>query len=174
MSNPEIVIVVAMASNNVIGRNGDMPWKLSTDLKRFKALTLGKPLVMGRKTFESVGGKPLPGRPHVIVSRGAAIDVAGVETVRSLDEAIERSKEIAVETGVDEVCVAGGGEIYRQALPLAGVLHVTHVEAAIEGDTVFPEIDPAVFEKVQETLVPAGEKDNYPTRYTTYRRRPAA
>lgn len=174
MSNPEIVIVVAMAANNVIGRNGDMPWKLSTDLRRFKALTLGKPLVMGRKTFDSVGGKPLPGRPHVIVSRSAEIDAAGVETVRSLDEAIERAREIAMETGAGEICIAGGGEIYRQALPLADVLHVTHVEAEIEGDTVFPEIDPAVFEKMQEMPVPVGEKDNYPTRYAIYRRRPAA
>ncbi len=174
MSNPEIVIVVAMAANNVIGRDGDMPWKLSTDLKRFKALTLGKPLVMGRKTFESVGGKPLPGRPHVIVSRGAEIAMPGVSMARSLEEALERAREIAIETGVDEVCIAGGGEIYRQALPFADVLHVTYVDAEVDGDTVFPEIDPALFEKIQETPVPAGEKDNYPTRYAVYRRRTAA
>ena len=174
MSEPRIIIVVAMAENGVIGRDGDMPWKLSTDLKRFKALTMGKPLVMGRKTFESVGGKPLPGRPHVIVSRGPAIDVAGVETAGSLDEALARAKTIAIASGVDMVCVAGGGEIYRQALPLADMLYVTHVEALIDGDTVFPPIDPAVFEKVEETAVPAGEKDNYPTRYAVYRRRPAA
>lgn len=174
MSEPRIIIVVAMAENGVIGRDGDMPWKLSTDLKRFKALTMGKPLVMGRKTFESVGGKPLPGRPHVIVSRGPAIDVAGVETAGSLDEALARAKTIAIASGVDMVCVAGGGEIYRQALPLADMLYVTHVEAVIDGDTVFPPIDPAVFEKVEETAVPAGEKDNYPTRYAVYRRRPAA
>lgn len=174
MSEPRIIIVVAMAENGVIGRDGDMPWKLSTDLKRFKALTMGKPLVMGRKTFESVGGKPLPGRPHVIVSRGPAIDVAGVETAGSLDEALARARTIAIASGVDMVCVAGGGEIYRQALPLADMLYVTHVEAVIDGDTVFPPIDPAVFEKVEETAVPAGEKDNYPTRYAVYRRRPAA
>lgn len=174
MSDPKIVIVVAMAENGVIGRDGDMPWKLSTDLKRFKALTLGKPLVMGRKTFESVGGKPLPGRPHVIVSRGPKIEMPGVETAGSLEEGIARAKAIAVASGVDAVCIAGGGEIYRQALPLCDELHVTHVEAVIEGDTVFPAIDPAVFDKIEETHVPAGEKDNYPTRYAVYRRRPAA
>lgn len=174
MPEPRIIIVVAMAENGVIGRDGDMPWKLSTDLKRFKALTMGKPLVMGRKTFESVGGRPLPGRPHVIVSRGPAIDVPGVETIGSLDEALARARDIAIASGVDMVCVAGGGEIYRQALPLADTLYVTHVEAAIDGDTVFPPIDPAVFEKVEETAIPAGEKDNYPTRYAVYRRRPAA
>lgn len=174
MSDPKIVIVVAMAENGVIGRDGDMPWKLSTDLKRFKALTLGKPLVMGRKTFESVGGKPLPGRPHVIVSRGPAIEMPGVETAGSLEEGLSRAKAIATAAGVDAVCVAGGGEIYRQALPFADELHVTHVEAEMDGDTVFPAIDPAAFEKIEETNVPAGEKDNFPTRYTVYRRRPAA
>lgn len=171
MGNPKIIIVVAMAENGVIGRDGDMPWRLSTDLKRFKALTLGKPLVMGRKTFESVGGKPLPGRPHVIVSRGPAIEMPGVETLSSLEEALARAKEIAIASGVDVVCVAGGGEIYRQALSLADELHVTHVEAEVDGDTLFPAIDPAVFEMIEEMAVPAGEKDNYPTRYAVYRRR---
>lgn len=174
MSNPRIIIAVAMAENGVIGRDGDMPWKLSTDLKRFKALTMGKPLVMGRKTFESVGGKPLPGRPHVIVSRGPKIDMPGVETQASLQAALERAKVIAHASGVDEVCIAGGGEIYRQALPLCDELHVTHVEAVIDGDTVFPAIDPALFELVEETAFPAGEKDSYPTRYAVYRRRTAA
>ena len=174
MSKAKIIIVVAMAENGVIGRDGDMPWKLSTDLKRFKALTMGKPLVMGRKTFESVGGKPLPGRPHVIVSRGPAIDVPGVETRASLEAALERATAIAGASGVDEVCIAGGGEIYRQALPLADELHVTHVDAVIDGDTVFPAIDPALFALVEETAFAAGEKDNYPTRYAVYRRRPAA
>lgn len=173
MADPKIVIVVAMAANRVIGRDGDMPWKLSTDLKRFKALTLGKPLVMGRKTFESVGGKPLPGRPHVIVSRSAQIEAEGVEVVDSLEAGLERARAIARELNVGEVCVAGGGEIYRQAMAFADALYVTHVEAEPEGDTVFPEIDPAVFEKVEETAVPAGEKDNYPTRYAIYRRRAA-
>lgn len=174
MSEPRIVIVVAMAENGVIGRDGDMPWKLSTDLKRFKALTMGKPLVMGRKTFESVGGKPLPGRPHVIISRGPAIEVAEVETASSLAAGLERARAIALETGVDEVCVVGGGEIYRQALPLADVLHVTHVEAVIDGDTVFPPIEPSLFEKIAEEAVPAGERDSFATRYAVYRRRPAA
>ncbi|GEO86793.1 MULTISPECIES: dihydrofolate reductase [Alphaproteobacteria] len=174
MNQPNIAIVVAMAENGVIGRDGDMPWKLSTDLKRFKALTVGKPLVMGRKTFESVGGKPLPGRPHVIVSRGPAIEGPGVETASNLEAALARAKEIAIASGVDAICVAGGGEIYRQALPLADTLHVTHIEAMIEGDTVFPAIDPEVFEKIEETPFAAGEKDNYPTRYAVYRRRPAA
>lgn len=173
MAPIKTVIIVAVSDNGIIGRDGDMPWKLSTDLKRFKALTMGKPLVMGRKTFESVGSKPLPGRPHIIVSRSQVLDMPGVETVASLKEALDRAKAIAAESGVDEVCVVGGGEIYRQALELADVMHVTHVETVVEGDTSFPSIDPAMFEVVEETSVAAGEKDNYPTRYAIYRRRAA-
>lgn len=164
-------IVVAVSRNGVIGRDGDMPWKLSTDLKRFKALTMGKPLVMGRKTFVSVGSRPLPGRPHVIVTRDANYHPDGVETALNLDAALSRAAELATTSGVDEICVAGGGEIYRQAILHVDVLHVTHVEAEIDGDTHFPDIDPALFELVEETAVPAGEKDSHATRYAVYRRR---
>jgi dihydrofolate reductase len=167
----KIVIIVAVSENGIIGRDGEMPWKLSTDLKRFKALSMGKPLVMGRKTFESVGSRPLPGRPHIIVSRSHKFEMPSVETVGSLEEALDRGRAIAAETGVDEVCVVGGGEIYRQALGLTDMLHVTHVNTTVEGDTSFPRIDPEKFELIEETAVPAGEKDNYPTRYAIYRRR---
>ncbi|MBO3760786.1 dihydrofolate reductase [Ciceribacter sp. L1K22] len=169
-----IVIVVAAARNGVIGRDGDMPWRLSTDLKRFKQITLGKPMVMGRKTFESIGSRPLPGRPHVIVTRNRDFHPDGVEVATSLEAGLERAGAIAAETGVDTVFVVGGGEIYRQAMPLADELHVTHVEAEIEGDTVFPEIDPAVFDKTSEEKVPAGEKDSHATLYVVYRRKAAA
>ncbi len=171
MAPIKIVIIVAVAENGIIGRDGDMPWKLSTDLKRFKALSMGKPLVMGRKTFESVGSKPLPGRPHIIVSRSQGFDMPGVESATTLEGALERAKVIARDTGADEVCVVGGGEIYRQALGLAEMLHVTHVETVVDGDTSFPQIDPHAFELIEETSVPAGEKDNFPTRYAIYRRR---
>lgn len=170
-----ISIILAVSPNGVIGRDGDMPWKLSTDLKRFKALTLGKPLVLGRKTFESFGSRPLPGRPHVIVSRSAEIAMPMVETVRSLEAGLERAHEIAKEISVDEIFVIGGGEIYRQALPLADLLYVTHVEAEIEGgDTFFPPVDLDVFEPVVEERYPAGERDSFPTRYVIYRRKTAS
>lgn len=172
MKRHPISIVVAFAENGVIGRDGDMPWKLSTDLKRFKALTLGNPVVVGRKTLESFGGKPLPGRPHVVVTRNADFTVVGAETAMSLTDALKRADEIASATGAKEVAVIGGGEIYRQAIELADILYITHVEADIpDGDTFFPAIDPDVFEKGEELFVPAGEKDNYPTRFVTYRRR---
>jgi len=173
MAPIKIVIIVAVSQNGIIGRDGDMPWKLSTDLKRFKALSMGKPLIMGRKTFESVGSRPLPGRPHIIISRSQRFDMPGVETVSSLEEALDRGREIAADLGVAEVCIVGGGEIYRQALGSADVLHVTHVETVVEGDTSFPPINPDEFALTEETSVPSGEKDNYPTRYAIYRRRSA-
>lgn len=169
-----VSIVVAVAQNGVIGRDGGMPWKLSTDLRRFKELTIGKPIVLGRKTLESFGGKPLPGRPHVIITRNRDFSVQGAVTIDGVEKALAKAQEVAAETGAAEVCVIGGGEVYRQVMDLVNVLYVTHVEVAVpDGDTLFPPIDPAVFEKVEETLVPAGERDDYPTRFAIYRRRPA-
>lgn len=170
MSKPRITLIAAVAENGVIGRDLDMPWKLSSDLKRFKALTMGKPMIMGRKTFLSVGERPLPGRPHIIISRNPDYRPAGVDVVSSLENALSLAANKAAELGVDEVFVAGGGEIYRQAMAFADQLSVTHVEVSLEGDTFFPEIDPALFEKIDEMALFAGEKDNYPVRFTTYRR----
>jgi dihydrofolate reductase len=174
MSEARVTIIVAVSENGVIGRDLDMPWKLSTDLKRFKAVTMGKPLIMGRKTFLSVGERPLPGRPHIIVSRNADYRPDGVDVVSSLDEALTLAKSKAAELGVDEVFVAGGGEIYRQAMAFADQLSVTHVAVKLDGDTFFPEIDPAVFEKIEESAAPAGERDNYPVLFATYLRRAAS
>ena len=168
-----ITIVVAVSSNGIIGRDGDMPWRLSTDLKRFKALTLGKPVIMGRKTFQSIG-TALPGRPNIVISRDAGFRGEGVEVVPSLDAAIARAGALADAAGGNEICVIGGGEIYRQAIDVADVLHVTHVDAEVEGDTRFPAIDPIVWVRGVEECVPVGERDNYPTRFVTYRRSGAA
>jgi dihydrofolate reductase len=163
-------IVVAVSRNGVIGRDGDMPWRLSTDLKRFKALTLGKPVIMGRKTFQSIG-RPLPGRPNIVITRDADFSAPGVTVVNSLDAAVAVAVPLAIEAGVDEICVIGGGEIYRQAIAIADTLHVTHVEAAVDGDTTFPAIDPEVWQVKNEEDIPAGEKDSYATRFVTYGRR---
>ncbi len=175
MARVPLAIVVAVSRNGVIGRDGDMPWKLSTDLKRFKAMTLGKPMIVGRKTLDSYGGKPLPGRPHVVVTRDMTRQIEGVQIAGSLQEAIDKAQAIALDTGADEIGILGGGQIYRQAIDVADVLYITHVEADIpDGDTVFPDIDSEIFEKVSEEAVPAGEKDNYPTRFAVYRRKIAA
>jgi dihydrofolate reductase len=171
-SHPHIVFVIAVAENGVIGANGAMPWRLKSDLKRFKALTLGKPVVMGRKTYESIG-KPLPGRPNVVISRQAAIDHPDVSMTHSLSEAITAAERLALETGVDEICILGGGQVYAQAIGLADRMCITHVEADLDGDASFPAIDPDIWQAGEAIAVPAGEKDSYPTRFIVYERRHA-
>lgn len=168
----DIAIYVAIAENGVIGREGALPWRLSSDLKRFKADTMGKPIIMGRKTWESFPKRPLPGRLNIVITRDPAFRAECAETVRSLDEAIALAKARGrCMAGADEICVIGGGEIYRQALPLADRLHVTHVLAEVEGDTRFPEIDGDIWQAVRVVDAPAGEKDSHATRYTVYERR---
>ncbi|PRA56222.1 dihydrofolate reductase [Brucella pituitosa] len=169
---PIVSIIVAAAENGVIGRDNDMPWKLSTDLKRFKALTLGKPVIMGRRTWDSIG-RPLPGRPNIVVTRDAAFTAESAQVVGSLEDAIDLGRRLAAELNVDEVCIIGGGNIYAQGLPLADVVHLTRVLAMIDGDTYFPEIDSEVWRAVSTEDVPAGEKDSHPTRYIRYERRVA-
>lgn len=166
-----IVIHVAVAENGVIGRDGGMPWKLGTDLARFKRDTIGRPVVMGRRTFQSIG-KPLPGRLNVVISRDPAFGANGIETARSLEEAVERSEGwLAEHPGTDEVCVIGGGEIYSQAVLIADRMAVTHVLATVKGDTVFPPIDPSIWEAMSQEEVSAGPRDTHPTRHIIYRRR---
>ncbi|HMQ57221.1 MAG TPA: dihydrofolate reductase [Rhizobiaceae bacterium] len=168
-----VSLVVAVAENGVIGNEGGLPWRLSTDLKRFKALTIGKPVIMGRKTFESIG-KPLPGRPNIVVTRDTRFAAQGVIAVGSIDHALARAAELSREANVGEICVIGGGEIYRQALDKADILHITHVLARVDGDTRFPPIDPARWGIVAQEDIPSGPRDNFPTRFVTYARRHAA
>lgn len=168
-----ITLVVAIAENGVIGRGGGLPWRLSSDLKRFKADTMGKPIIMGRKTYESVG-RPLPGRLNIVVTRDPAWRAEGVERVGSLEDALTLARvQARCMAGADEICVIGGGEIFRETLPIANRLRVTHVLADAEGDVFFPEIDPAIWLPVHSQEFPVGEKDSHPTRYVIYERRAA-
>ncbi|WP_280177548.1 dihydrofolate reductase [Pseudohoeflea suaedae] len=160
-------MVAAVADNGVIGRDGDMPWQLSSDLRRFKAITMGKPVVMGRKTFDSIG-KPLPGRPNIVISRSAAA-IDGAIVTPGLDAALEKAASL-IEGDTTEICVIGGGEIYRQALERADRLEITHVEGRVDGDTVFPAIDPDVWTLESEERVCAGERDSHDMRFAVYRR----
>jgi dihydrofolate reductase len=170
----KIGIHVAIAENGVIGRAGGLPWRLSTDLRRFKADTMGSPVIMGRRTFESVG-KPLPGRLNIVVTRQKDWHAQDVETAPSLTEAIRIGRERAAGMpDAREICVIGGGEIYKDALSLTDTLHVTHVLAAVDGDTYFPAIDAAAWREISSTDIPAGERDTYPTRHAVYERRSAA
>lgn len=169
----DVVIHVAVAQNGVIGREGGLPWRLSSDLKRFKAGTMGQPIVMGRKTFESIG-RPLPGRLNIVVTRDGNFRAEGVETAGSLEDAITLATVRArCMASANEIAIIGGGEIYARALPLADLLRVTHVLADIDGDTRFPEIDPDTWAEAHREDVPAGDKDSHPTRFVIYRRRAA-
>ena len=163
----KVTLVVGIAGNGVIGRDGGLPWRLSTDMKRFKATTMGKPVVMGRKPWESLPKRPLPGRRNIVVTRDQAFEAEGAEVAFSFREAL------ALAGGEDEVCVIGGGEIYVQALPFADRLDVTHVLADVDGDTHFPPIDPETWHVASSEEIPAGEKDSHATRHVIYERRPA-
>ena len=157
-------IIVAAARNNVIGSDGGMPWRLSSDLQRFKKLTLGKPIIMGRKTFDSIG-KPLPGRTNIVVTRDKEWQSPGAVNVRSLDQAIEMANEISSSSGAEELFVIGGGEIYRQALDLVDRIYLTRVEADIEGDTKFPKLKEEDWRSSNEEHIPADAKNSHPTTF---------
>ncbi|MEQ9023297.1 MAG: dihydrofolate reductase [Pseudomonadales bacterium] len=131
--------IVAVAANQVIGRDNKLPWHIPDDLKWFKENTMGKPMIMGRKTFESLG-RVLPGRPHIVVSRDKSFAVEGVYVACSIDEAVEIANKLAGMLGVDEIMVIGGENIYRQMLPLASRVYRTYVDIQPEGDAFFPEL----------------------------------
>lgn len=152
MALPRITIIAAVARNGVIGRDNSLIWRLRSDLQRFKALTLGKPVLMGRKTFDSIG-RPLPGRRILVLTRDTAFAVPGVESVHDWTQALAAAEEAG------ELMVAGGAEIYRLALPQADRIHLTEVDLAPEGDTVFPNFDRAAFRETLREAHPAGEHD---------------
>ncbi|KQT09862.1 diacylglycerol kinase [Methylobacterium sp. Leaf399] len=153
-SRPRIVVVAAVAGNGVIGRDNQLIWRLRSDLRRFKALTMGRPLLMGRKTFQSIG-RPLPGRRTLVLTRDPGFAAEGVEVVHGWEAALA-----AAEGG--ELMVAGGAEIYALALPQADAIHLTEVEAAPDGDTVFPAFDRSAFREVGREAHPAAEHDDHP------------
>lgn len=154
-----IVLVVAVSKNGIIGRAGGLPWRLSSDLKLFRQLTLGKPVIMGRKTWESIG-RPLDERLNIVVTRGPGIAVAGVRTAASLDAALDIARKHARAGGVEEIAVIGGGEVYQQALPLADRIYLTEVDLDVEGDTTFPTLDPAIWRETSRQAFSRGPKDS--------------
>jgi dihydrofolate reductase len=158
-----VSIVVATDEHGGIGLEGRLPWHLPNDLKRFKALTMGKPIVMGRRTFDSIG-RALPGRTNIVVSRQPGLRIDGCIVVGSLEAALEAAGE------ADEACVIGGAEIYRLALPVAETLHLTRVHATVGADTFFPAIDAAEWEEIYREECPADERHAYPYSFVTLRR----
>ncbi|KYH01130.1 dihydrofolate reductase [Bradyrhizobium sp. DOA1] len=166
----EIVFVVAIAENGVIGAGNAMPWQLKSDLARFKALTIGKPVIMGRKTFEALPRRPLPGRTNIVITRDAAYRAAGAIVTTSAADADAVARGDALRRSVTEVAVIGGAEIFRQWLDRADRLEITEVHARPDGDTHF-DIDKAEWDEVARIRHPAGPDDSAGFSYVTYRRR---
>ena len=166
----QIVLVVAVADNGVIGAEGAIPWRLKTDMQHFKALTSGKPVVMGRKTFLSLR-RPLPGRTNIVMTRDADFRSPGAVVTTSLEHALAVAKGDALRRFVTEIAVIGGAEIYAQCMGLAGRLEVTEVHVAPQGDTHLAPIDKAAWEEVARIENPAGPDDSAAFSFVTYVRR---
>lgn len=158
-----ISIIVAASTNDVIGVQGDLPWKLPDDLKRFKQLTMGKPIVMGRLTWESIG-RPLPGRRNIVITRQPGYVAEGCDVVASPAEALRTAGD------VDEVMIIGGGQIYNLFLPKAGRLYMTRVHANIEGDAFFPAIDDREWKLTASDSRPASSANDFAFEFRTYER----
>jgi dihydrofolate reductase len=158
-----ISIIVALAENGVIGSDNRLPWHLPDDLKRFKALSLGKPIVMGRRTFESIG-RPLPGRTNIVVSRRPGLAIEGTVVAQSLDAAL------AAAGTAPEVVIIGGAEIFRQALPRTDMIHLTRVHARVAGDVVFPDLDPGKWRQIALEHHTADERHQYAFTFVTLQR----
>jgi len=154
-------MIVAHADNRIIGKDNDMPWHLPADLAYFKKTTLGKPVIMGRKTYESIG-RPLPGRLNIVISRDASYSAQGITTVTSVEQALEAAGN------VEEIMVIGGGAIYAHCLPAANRLYITHINASIDGDTQFPEYDLNVWKKVSSDTRQPDEKNSYELDFAVY------
>lgn len=166
----EIVFVVAIAENGIIGAGNAIPWRLKSDMQRFKALTIGKPVIMGRKTFESLPRRPLPGRTNIVITRDAGYRAAGALVTTSAADADAVARGDALRRSVTEVAVIGGSEIFRQWLDRADRLEITEVHARPDGDTHF-DIDKAEWDEVARIRHPAGPDDSADFSYVTYRRR---
>jgi dihydrofolate reductase len=166
----QIVLVAAIGDNNVIGNDGALPWRLSSDLKHFRALTLNRPVIMGRKTFESIG-RALDRRTNIVVSRSLERVGQGVVLATSIDAALAFARADAEKRRVNEIMVIGGGDIFAALMPRADRLEITHVHAAPEGDAFFPPIDPQQWQQRSRREIAAGPKDSSAFALETYVRR---
>jgi dihydrofolate reductase len=149
-----IAAVVAVSRNGVIGRDGGLPWHISSDLKRFKAITMGKPIIMGRKTWESLPRKPLPGRKNIVITRHAGFKAEGATVVSDVQAALQAAGN------VDEIAVIGGGEIYQLFFPVTNRVYLTEVDMEVEGDTYFPPLEISEWQEVAREVVAAGPNDS--------------
>ncbi|MBN9306857.1 MAG: hypothetical protein BGO82_05860 [Devosia sp. 67-54] len=164
-----VAIIAAVAANGVIGHGNTIPWHLPSDFAHFKRMTVGKPLIMGRRTFESIG-RPLPRRTNIVVTRQEGYQPDGVLVISSFEAALAHAQDIAMADRANEVMIGGGAEIYAQALPLADRLYITHVGAMPEGDAYFPPVDLEVWKESGVIDVPAHPGDSAAFRIKVYRR----
>ncbi|WP_429022000.1 type 3 dihydrofolate reductase [Aeromonas allosaccharophila] len=162
----KISMIAAMAHDRVIGKDNQMPWHLPADLAHFKRVTLGKPVLMGRKTFESIG-RPLPGRRNLVISRNPGYQVEGIEVVGSVEAALA----LLAGSSVEELMVIGGGHLYGEMLPSADRLYLTQIDLAVEGDTRFPTFDDGQWQRIECESHPADEKNPHPYSFETWQRR---
>jgi dihydrofolate reductase len=169
----KILIIAAVADNGVIGRGNTLPWRLKSDMQHFRSQTMGKPVVMGRKTYLSIG-KPLTGRTTIVVSRDRAFAAPGIVVASGLNAALEAACGDALRRNADAIVIAGGAEIYVQALPLAAQLAVTHVHKAVDGDAHFPAIDPELWRETSRDTPERAAEDEADFDFVTYERRSVA
>ncbi|MFM4774737.1 type 3 dihydrofolate reductase [Aeromonas veronii] len=162
----KISMIAAMAHDRVIGKDNQMPWHLPADLAHFKRVTLGKPVLMGRKTFESIG-RPLPGRRNLVISRNPDYQAEGIEVVGSVEAALA----LLAGSSVEELMVIGGGHLYAEMLPSADCLYLTRIDLAVEGDTRFPAFDDGQWQRVDFESHPADEKNPHPYSFEIWQRR---
>ena len=166
---PDIVLIAAVAENGIIGRGNGLPWRLKSDMLHFRAVTMGKPVIMGRKTYMSIG-RPLPGRTTIAVSGDGGFAAPGIVVAPSLDAALQAARGDALRRNVDQIFVAGGAEIYQQALPLAARLMITRLELEADGDVRFPDIDPQLWRESARSARQPGAEDAAPFAFITYER----
>jgi dihydrofolate reductase len=159
-AEPVIALVVAMAKNRAIGRDGNLPWHLGSDMRYFRQITMGKPIVMGRLTFASLG-RALPGRTNIVLTRNAAFEAPGAIMAYNLEEAFDVARKTAARDSVDEIMVIGGEDVFRAVLPQAQRIYLTEVDAEPEADTWFPKLDPREWREVSREHHPVGPKDDH-------------
>jgi dihydrofolate reductase len=163
----KISLIVAVSRNGVIGIDNQLPWHLPEDLKYFKSVTMGKPIIMGRKTYDSIG-RPLPGRTNIVITRDSSWQAEGVEVAQTLPQAMTLGQLACAQADVDEAMVIGGEQIYRMTLPAADRLYLTEVQAEVEGDAFFPEFDAKDWRQVSEQLPEV--TDTHPYRFVVLER----
>ena len=161
MSVDLVVGPVARGRNGVIGRDGALPWRIKSDLALFKRLTLGKPVIMGRKTWDSLGVRPLPGRTNIVLSRDGAFEPPGAVVSEDFSEAVQIARDQARDDGVGEICVIGGAALFALALPRARRIYLSEVDAAPDGDARFPEFDESGWREISRTVHPAKAGDDF-------------